>query len=180
MNFLSAVLSITLVGSSVILSPFKHEAVSVPAKAGWTVGHKYVRNGMFILQLLPPGGDPTKSTTYINVVTYSGLKEAAKKFADSQQKNAPKLKGKAEFKYTDEKNPSDVTYELSLSGNKELPDQFEVHRVVTGKDGLHDISYHVEPATQTQQTIAEMHELLNAVKLVAPPAQADKPYINAK
>jgi hypothetical protein len=77
-----------------------------------------------------------------------------------------------QFKFTDESNPNDVTYEITLTGNPKFPDQFEVHRIITGKDGIHAIIYHVEPSTQTADQIAEMHRLVKEVKLVAPPKDA--------
>lgn len=157
----------------VILSPHKHEAVAVTVRPGWDVATKFADKGMFLLQLLPAGSDPKKPSTLINVVTYADLQGQtnALKFAKQEQSHAPKVAapGKMDFKFTDESNPNDVTYEITLTGNPKFPDQFEVHRVLTGKDGIHAIIYHVEPANQTQDQISEMHRLVKEVKLVAPP-----------
>jgi hypothetical protein len=165
-------------GADVIMSPFKHEAVAVTVKPGWSVATKFAQKGMFLLQILPPGGDPKNPTTLINVATYANSTAAgtAKDYAKREQSNAPKMagSGKIDFRFTDDSNPNDVTYEITSTGVAKFPDQFEVHRVLRGKDGLHAIIYHVQPATQTKDQIAEMHALLKTVKLVDPPKEAPK------
>lgn len=164
--------------ADVILSPFKHEAVAVTVKPGWFVAAKFADKGMFLLQILPPGGDPKNPTALINVATYANSTAAgnAKEFAKREQNNAHKVagSGKIEFKIIDDSNPDDVTYEMTSTGLPKLPDQFEVHRVIKGKDGLHQVIYHVQPATQTKEQIAIMHDLLKSVKLVDPPKEAVK------
>jgi hypothetical protein len=184
-NILRAALTLSLVfatglpvraADKVIMSPHKHEAVAVTVRPGWDVATKFAEKGMFLLQLVPAGTDLKHPTTLINVVTYADLQGQtnALKFAKQEQTNAPKLAapGKMQFKFTDESNPNDVTYEITLTGNPKFPDQFEVHRIITGKDGIHAIIYHVEPSTQTADQIAEMHRLVKEVKLVAPPKDA--------
>jgi hypothetical protein len=166
------------VGANTILSPFKHEAVSVNVKPGWRVAAKFADKGMFLLQLVPPDADPKNPSTLINIVTYANSTAvgSAKDYAKREQAGAPKLagSGKIDFKFTDDSNPNDVTYELTSTGVPKFADQFEVHRVIKGKDGVHAIIYHVQPATQTREQVAEMHELLKQVKLVDTPKDASK------
>jgi hypothetical protein len=165
-------------GANTILSPFKHESVAVNVKPGWHVAAKFADKGMFLLQLVPQGEDAKNPTTLINIVTYANSTAVgtAKEYAKREQANAPKLAGtgKIDFKFTDDTNPNDVTYELTSTGTPKFPDQFEVHRVIKGKDGVHAIIYHVQPATQTAEQIAAMHQLLKEVKLVDTPKDAHK------
>lgn len=165
-------------GAEIIMSPFKHEAVAVTVKPGWTVATKFAQKGMFLIQIIPPGADAKNPPELINVATYANSTAAgsAQEFAKREQTNAHKMagSGKIEFKFTDESSPNDVTYEVVSTNVPKFPDQFEVHRVIRGKDGLHHIIYHAQPATQTREQVAEMHNLLKAVKLVDPPKEAPK------
>ncbi len=154
--------------ASIVLSNFAKEAVAVPVKPGWFVANKMEQNGTYLLQILPPGGSAKDPKVLINVVSYAGLKTTARAFAKKEQSRAPHLvkPGKMEFKFIEQSTPNDVIFQLTLTGNPKLPDQFEVHRVLVGKDGLHRIIYHVEPATQTPERITEMIDLVKGVKLV--------------
>lgn len=160
------------------LSPFKREAVSICLKPGWTVANKLVRDNMYLLQFVPPGTDLKNPQTLVNVVTYTGLqgKINARMFAKNEQSKAPELArpGKIDFKFVSDTEPNDVIYSIALSGNPKFPDQFEIHRVISGKDGIHTIIYHTQPATQTEAQVAEMLGVVRAVKMVEAPKQVDE------
>jgi hypothetical protein len=162
-----------------VLAPFKREAVSVTLKPGWSLakqlGAGELGKGINLLQFLPAGSDPKDARVLVNIVTYLGAPGNAKSYAERQQKSAPSSvkAGKIEFKILDDSNPNDVMYQIVVTGNPTFADQFEMHRVLTGKQGIHDVVYHVKPATPTSEQIAEMREVLGTVKLVDPPK--DKP-----
>lgn len=153
------------------LAPYKTEAVSITLKPGWHMANKMVQKGVFLLQFLPEGEDPKVARTMVNIATYSHAPGDAKTFAKRQQASAPQAvkTGKLEFKILDDSNPNDVMYQITISGNPTFPDQFEIHRVIKGKQGIHDVTVHVKPATPPPEQVAEMREVLATVKLVDPP-----------
>lgn len=161
--------------SPTFYSNFKNEAVAINLP-GWTMAQQMVAPDKALLQFIPTGSDPKTPTTLINVVTYLGInsKVNARTMAKNEQANTSKVvkQGTIDFKFLDESNPNDVLYTIALSGNNSFPDQFEVHRILNGKDGLHTIIYHVQPSTQSQSRINEMIEMVKSVKLVAPVKQA--------
>lgn len=163
-----------------VISPFPHEGLSVtmPKQGQWHVINKFAKSGMFCVQLAPISEDENNPKTLINMVTYLTMNKRfnALEFAKKEQANVPKLAGggKMDFKFIDATNPNDVMYELALTGNPRFPDQFEVHHVVLGKDGLHNVIYHVQPANQPESQVKEMISVLKTVKLV-PPQPQEKP-----
>lgn len=152
------------------ISGLKNEAVSITLDPQWTLANKVERNNTLILQFVPAGADVKDPHILLNVVSYVGAQKQtnAKKFVDTEIVKAPEFAkpGKLETKILESKNPNDITYQLSLTGNPKFPDQFEVHRVISGKDAVHTIIYHVRPAKQAESKINEMIEVVRSIQLV--------------
>lgn len=133
----------------VVFSPFEHEAVMAQLEPGWTLRRninedKKVR----IMQFFGPGSSEDDMKQMINVATYMEVpaRQTAHDFMQHARRECEKMvpKEKLVWKTVSDVNPNDVTFEFSIKGWIDSPDQYELERVIRGKDGMHAVIYHLD------------------------------------
>lgn len=150
-----------------ITSPFEHEAVVIPLEPGWQMANTLKAGDSYTLQFLPPGQNAKNFDQILNITTYIGAqkKATAQKFMETTKEKMLGMKeAKVDWNVISASDPNDVIYEYVFTGNPAFPSQYEVTRVITGKDGLHTVVHH---RPKSSVTPAERDQMINSVKRIS-------------
>jgi len=150
-----------------VTSPFEHEAVVIPLEPGWQMANTLKAGDSYTLQFLPPGQTAKNFDQILNVTTYKGAqrKATALKFMETTKEKMLGMKeAKVDWNIISATDPNDVIYEYVFTGNTTFPSQYEVTRVITGKDGLHTVVHHRPKASVTP---SEREQMINSVKRIS-------------
>jgi len=163
-----------------VVSPFTHEAVLAKFPLGWFMANRFRQGDTCAMQFLPAGETPDTLTLMVTITTMLDLQQKvnAKGFMQAVIKKMGESKGDAELdlKVISDKNPNDVMFEYSVRypANKKglLPNQYEVQRIIAGKDGIHTIVYHVRKASISEKERADILQFMHWIHLKSLPIEA--------
>jgi hypothetical protein len=155
-----------------VVSPFQHESVEIDLDPGWWEARRLQRGNECLLQFLPPGDTAQDVHKMINFVSYFGLQKrmSPREFMLENKKSFQNLKhgGEAEWKAVKDDDPDDVAFEYRLHGRPGIPDQYELQRVIKGKDALHSIIFHLRKPEASAEERSNMLKVIERMKLLAP------------
>jgi len=163
-----------------VVSPFTHETVIAKMPVGWFMANRFRQGDTCAMQFLPAGETADTLTQMVTITTMLDLQQKvnAKEFMQAVIKKMEESKGEAELdlKPISENNPNDVMFEYSVKypPNKKalFPNQYEVQRIIAGKDGIHTIVYHVRKASISEKERADILQFMRGVHLQSLPIEA--------
>jgi hypothetical protein len=154
----------------VVFSPYTNEALVAKLEPGWTLAGEYGDGKkVLVMKFLPPGADLDFATKMINLASFLDVpkKTSALEYMEGSKKTTEQMtpKGSLNWRVLESTNPDDVVFAYSIKGWKDGTDQFEMQRVIKGRDGIHTAIYHVSNPDVSEADQQKMHAWLKTVKV---------------
>lgn len=139
------------------------DLLQVPLDPGWAeIGRQDGDSARSITY-----GPPTKNDDHESIIVsqHGGLQTRidAHTFMDMAKKgseSAAKAPAHLDWKVLRENNPKDVLYEFTLTSMPGFPDQYEIHRIVSGKEAIYNFCYHTRKINCAPAVRTHMRDLL--------------------
>jgi hypothetical protein len=155
----------------VVFSPYTHEALVAKLEPGWKLAGEYGDGKkVLVMKFIPPGVDPDGySPKMINLASFLDVskKTSALDYMEANKKTTEQMmpKGSVSWQVLESTNPDDVLFAYSIKGSRDGSDQFEMQRVIKGRDGIHTVIYHVGNPDVADADQQKMHAWLKTVKV---------------
>lgn len=166
--------------NTVIFSPFAHEHLTFKLDRTWIMFNRFNdENAIRVMQFGPEGTQLGDNQEMLNIASYLGVprKQTAKDFMLHSKKEMQKLvpKDKLSFHEVNTSDPSDVMFEYSIKGWLDSPDQYELQRVIRGKDGIHVVIYHLPTADVSEPDRMRAIAVARSIQVCSNDDDAGKP-----
>ena len=131
----------------------------------WKMGQPYQRGNQMITEFTLPGESAMKWTELVTFQMFRGqsdpLAEWMRNFKDQLKETTPHL---AKWNVI-RSSHGDAMFEWSVEGDTDLPDQYEICRLIKSEEGIHLIHYAVKGAELSSSQRTQWIRVLNSAKV---------------